>query len=144
MNRSYSKIRHIQESNRRLEETLLNEQNPALAGLAARVGSVIGNLFRKKENETSPALQAAQARVEAKTEQLRNSLREFHDEFEKLYRDRAKEISDSIKKLEAEKAPNLEKVKEQSTTLNTEYESLLSKITDSETEIQTILGNYNS
>jgi ElaB/YqjD/DUF883 family membrane-anchored ribosome-binding protein len=144
MNRSYSKIRHIQESNRRLEETLLNEQNPALAGLAARVGSVIGNLFRKKENETSPALQAAQARVEAKTEQLRNSLREFHDEFEKLYRDRAKEISDSIKKLEAEKAPNLEKVKEQSTTLNTEYESLLSKITDFETEIQTILGNYNS
>jgi ElaB/YqjD/DUF883 family membrane-anchored ribosome-binding protein len=144
MNRSFSKIRHIQEINQRLENKFLHEQNPALAGLAARVGSVIGNLFRKKENETSPALQAAQARVEAKTEQLRNSLREFHDEFEKLYRDRAKEISDSIKKLEAEKAPNLEKVKEQSTTLNSEYESLLSKITDFETEIQTILGNYNS
>jgi len=144
MNRSFSKIRHIQEINQRLENKFLHEQNPALAGLAARVGSVIGNLFRKKENETSPALQAAQARVEAKTVQLRNSLREFHDEFENLYRDRVKEINDSIKKLEAENAPNLEKVKEQSKTLDTEYENLLSKITAFETEIQTILGNYNS
>ena len=32
-----------------------------------------------KDKETSPALQAAQARVEAKTEQLRNSLKEFHE-----------------------------------------------------------------
>ena len=142
MNRSYSKIRHIQESNRRLEETLLNEQNPALAGLAARIGSVIGNLFRKKDKETSPALQAAQARVEAKTEQLRNSLKEFHEEFEKLYRDRVNEITEAIKNLEAEKSPNLEKVKEQSIALDNEYNTTLSKLTTFETDIQTILGNY--
>jgi hypothetical protein len=47
MNKSYSKIRHIQESNRRLEETLLNEQNANLAGLKARVGTGIKNIFTK-------------------------------------------------------------------------------------------------
>ena len=126
--RSVSKIRRMQQLNEQLEQRYLNEQNPSLAGFRAKLGSIIGNLFRKKENETSPALQAAQARVEAKTKQLRNSIREFQDEFEKLYRDRVSEINDSIKKLEAEKSPNLEKVKEQSENLDEEYESILSKL----------------
>lgn len=142
--RSVSKIRKMQQLNEQLEKRYLNEQNPILAGLKAKLGSYIGNLFRKKENETSPALQAAQARVEAKTKQLRNSLREFQDEFETLYRDRVSEINDSIKKLEAEKSPNLEKVKEQSENLDEEYESILSKIKTFEGEIQTILGNYSA
>ena len=134
----------MQQLNEQLEQRYLNEQNPSLAGFRAKLGSIIGNLFRKKENETSPALQAAQARVEAKTKQLRNSIREFQDEFEKLYRDRVSEINDSIKKLEAEKSPNLEKVKEQSENLDEEYESILSKIKTFEGEIQTILGNYSA
>lgn len=142
--RSVSKIRRMQQLNEQLEKRYLNEQNPALAGLKAKLGSIIGNLFRKKENETSPALQAAQARVEAKTKQLRNSLREFQDEFENLYRDRVSEINDSIKKLETEKSPNLEKVKEQSENLDKEYELILSKIKTFEGEIQTILGNYSA
>jgi DNA repair exonuclease SbcCD ATPase subunit len=142
--RSVSKIRRMQQLNEQLEQRYLNEQNPSLAGFRAKLGSIIGNLFRKKENETSPALQAAQARVEAKTKQLRNSIREFQDEFEKLYRDRVSEINDSIKKLEAEKSPNLEKVKEQSENLDEEYESILSKIKTFEGEIQTILGNYSA
>lgn len=142
--RSVSKIRKIQQLNEQLEKRYLNEQNPMLAGLKAKLGSYIGNLFRKKENETSPALQAAQARVEAKTKQLRNSLREFQDEFETLYRDRVSEINDSIKKLETEKSPNLEKVKEQSENLDKEYELILSKIKTFEGEIQTILGNYSA
>lgn len=142
--RSVNKIRRMQQLNEQLEQRYLNEQNPALAGLRAKLGSIIGNLFRKKENETSPALQAAQARVEAKTKQLRNSLREFQDEFENLYRDRVSEINDSIKKLEAEQSPNLEKVKEQSENLDEEYESILSKIKTFEGEIQTILGNYSA
>ena len=142
--RSVSKIRRMQQLNEQLEKRYLNEQNPSLAGFRAKLGSIIGNLFRKKENETSPALQAAQARVEAKTKQLRNSIREFQDEFEKLYRDRVSEINDSIKKLEAEKSPNLEKVKEQSENLDEEYESILSKIKTFEGEIQTILGNYSA
>jgi len=142
--RSVSKIRKMQQLNEQLEKRYLNEQNPALAGLRAKLGSIIGNLFRKKENETSPALQAAQARVEAKTKQLRNSLREFQVEFETLYRDRVSEINDSIKKLEDEKSPNLEKVKEQSENLDEEYESILSKIKTFEGEIQTILGNYSA
>ena len=142
--RSVSKIRRMQQLNEQLEKRYLNEQNPSLAGFRAKLGSIIGNLFRKKENETSPALQAAQARVEAKTKQLRNSLREFQDEFENLYRDRVSEINDSIKKLEAEKSPNLEKVKEQSENLDEEYESILSKIKTFEGEIQTILGNYSA
>ena len=142
--RSVNKIRRMQQLNEQLEQRYLNEQNPSLAGFRAKLGSIIGNLFRKKENETSPALQAAQARVEAKTKQLRNSLREFQDEFENLYRDRVSEINDSIKKLEAEKSPNLEKVKEQSENLDEEYESILSKIKTFEGEIQTILGNYSA
>ena len=142
--RSVSKIRKMQQLNEQLEKRYLNEQNPALAGLKAKLGSIIGNLFRKKENETSPALQAAQARVESKTKQLRNSLREFQDEFENLYRDRVSEINDSIKKLETEKSPNLEKVKEQSENLDKEYELILSKIKTFEGEIQTILGNYSA
>ena len=142
--RSVSKIRRMQQLNEQLEQRYLNEQNPSLAGFRAKLGSIIGNLFRKKENETSPALQAAQARVEAKTKQLRNSIREFQDEFEKLYRDRVSEINDSIKKSEAEKSPNLEKVKEQSENLDEEYESILSKIKTFEGEIQTILGNYSA
>ena len=142
--RSVNKIRRLQQLNEQLEQRYLNEQNPSLAGFRAKLGSIIGNLFRKKENETSPALQAAQARVEAKTKQLRNSLREFQDEFENLYRDRVSEINDSIKKLEAEKSPNLEKVKEQSENLDEEYESILSKIKTFEGEIQTILGNYSA
>jgi hypothetical protein len=142
--RSVNKIRRMQQLNEQLEQRYLNEQNPSLAGFRAKLGSIIGNLFRKKENETSPALQAAQARVEAKTKQLRNSIREFQDEFEKLYRDRVSEINDSIKKLEAEKSPNLEKVKEQSENLDEEYESILSKIKTFEGEIQTILGNYSA
>ena len=142
--RSVSKIRRMQQLNEQLEQRYLNEQNPSLAGFRAKLGSIIGNLFRKKENETSPALQAAQARVEAKTKQLTNSIREFQDEFEKLYRDRVSEINDSIKKLEAEKSPNLEKVKEQSENLDEEYESILSKIKTFEGEIQTILGNYSA
>ena len=142
--RSVNKIRRMQQLNEQLEKRYLNEQNPSLAGFRAKLGSIIGNLFRKKENETSPALQAAQARVEAKTKQLRNSIREFQDEFEKLYRDRVSEINDSIKKLEAEKSPNLEKVKEQSENLDEEYESILSKIKTFEGEIQTILGNYSA
>ena len=142
--RSVSKIRRMQQLNEQLEQRYLNEQNPSLAGFRAKLGSIIGNLFRKKENETSPALQAAQARVEAKTKQLRNSIREFQDEFEKLYRDRVSEINDSINKLEAEKSPNLEKVKEQSENLDEEYESILSKIKTFEGEIQTILGNYSA
>ena len=142
--RSVNKIRRMQQLNEQLEQRYLNEQNPSLAGFRAKLGSIIGNLFQKKENETSPALQAAQARVEAKTKQLRNSIREFQDEFEKLYRDRVSEINDSIKKLEAEKSPNLEKVKEQSENLDEEYESILSKIKTFEGEIQTILGNYSA
>ena len=142
--RSVNKIRRMQQLNEQLEQRYLNEQNPSLAGFRAKLGSIIGNLFRKKENETSPALQAAQARVEAKTKQLRNSIREFQDEFEKLYRDRVSEINDSIKKLEAEKSPNLEKVKEQSENLDKEYELILSKIKTFEGEIQTILGNYSA
>lgn len=142
--RSVNKIRRMQQLNEQLEQRYLNEQNPSLAGFRAKLGSIIGNLFRKKENETSPALQAAQARVEAKTKQLRNSIREFQDEFEKLYRDRVSEINDSIKKLEAEKSPNLEKIKEQSENLDEEYESILSKIKTFEGEIQTILGNYSA
>ena len=142
--RSVSKIRKMQQLNEQLEKRYLNEQNPALAGLKAKLGSIVGNLFRKKENETSPALQAAQARVESKTKQLRNSLREFQDEFENLYRDRVSEINDSIKKLETEKSPNLEKVKEQSENLDKEYELILSKIKTFEGEIQTILGNYSA
>ena len=142
--RSVNKIRRTQQLNEQLEQRYLNEQNPSLAGFRAKLGSIIGNLFRKKENETSPALQAAQARVEAKTKQLRNSIREFQDEFEKLYRDRVSEINDSIKKLEAEKSPNLEKIKEQSENLDEEYESILSKIKTFEGEIQTILGNYSA
>lgn len=142
--RSVSKIRKMQQLNEQLEKRYLNEQNPALAGLKAKLGSIVGNLFRKKENETSPALQAAQARVESKTKQLRNSLREFQDEFENLYRDRVNEINDSIKKLETEKSPNLEKVKEQSENLDKEYELILSKIKTFEGEIQTILGNYSA
>ena len=142
--RSVNKIRRMQQLNEQLEQRYLNEQNPSLAGFRAKLGSIIGNLFQKKENETSPALQDAQARVEAKTKQLRNSIREFQVEFEKLYRDRVSEINDSIKKLEAEKSPNLEKVKEQSENLDEEYESILSKIKTFEGEIQTILGNYSA
>ena len=49
MGKSYSKIRHIQESNQRLENNFLNEQNAALAGLKARVGTGVKNIFTKSK-----------------------------------------------------------------------------------------------
>lgn len=70
MKKSYSKIRHIQESNQRLENNFLNEQNANFAGLKARVGASLGNIFTGADQDRSPAIEAAFARIKAKSDQL--------------------------------------------------------------------------
>ena len=130
MNRSYSKIRHIQESNRRLEETLLNEQNANLAGLKARVGTGIKNIFRKGENDQSPAIEAAFARVNAKGNQLRKELAEFKEEFQKLYTDRKVYLDSAITKLKAKGKPNVGQVEERLTSLDQNFNNIQTKMAE--------------
>jgi chromosome segregation ATPase len=98
MNKSYSKIRHIQESNRRLEETLLNEQNANLAGLKARVGASLGNVFTGADKDRSPAIEAAFARIKAKSDQLYYSLTDYSTDLQKTFTDREREMYNSIQK----------------------------------------------
>jgi hypothetical protein len=122
MNRSYSKIRHIQESNRRLEETLLNEQNPALAGFGAKVKTGFNNLFAKKSEKLSPKVAAAQARVEAKTKIVQKEIREFIQELKTLYGDKRSELNDIITKRQGK--ANIEIIKQQLVDADTQYNAL--------------------
>ena len=94
MSKSYSKIRHMQESNQRLENNFLNEQNANLAGLKARVGASLGNIFTGADQDRSPAIEAAFARIKAKSDQLYNSLTDL----QKTFTDREREMYNSIQK----------------------------------------------
>lgn len=98
MSKSYSKIRHMQESNQRLENNFLNEQNANIAGLKARVGASLGNIFRGADEDRSPAIEAAFARIKAKSDQLYNSLTDYSTDLQKTFTDREREMYNSIQK----------------------------------------------
>lgn len=124
MKKSYSKLRHIQETNERLEKNYLNEQNANLAGLKARVGTGIKNIFRKSENDMSPRIEAAFARVAAKGNQLRKELAEYKEEYQKLYTDRKVDLENAVKKLQAKKKPNVEKVQQRLALLDQNFTNI--------------------
>jgi len=124
MNRSYSKIRHIQESNQRLENDFLGEQNANLAGLKARVGTGLKNIFRKSENDMSPKIEAAFARVTAKGNQLRRELADFKEEYQKLYTDRKVDLENAVKKLQIKNKPNLGKVQQRLALLDQNFTNI--------------------
>jgi hypothetical protein len=130
MKKSYSKIRHIQETNERLEKEFLNEQKANLAGLGARVGTAVGNVFRKSENDKSPEIEAAFARVTSKSNQLRKQLEEFKNDYQKLYTDRKVQLDNAIKKLQAKGKPNLEKVQQRLALLDQNFNNIQAKIAD--------------
>ena len=88
-----------------MENNFLNEQNAALAGLKARVGTGVKNIFTKSENDMSPRIEAAFARVNAKGNQLRKELAEFKSEYQKLYTDRKVYLDNAVKKLQAKGKP---------------------------------------
>ena len=130
MGKSYSKISHIQESNQRLENNFLNEQNAALAGLKARVGTGVKNIFTKSENDMSPRIEAAFARVNAKGNQLRKELAEFKSEYQKLYTDRKVYLDNAVKKLQAKGKPNAGKVQQRLTSLDQNFNNIQAKIAE--------------
>ena len=130
MSKSYSKIRHMQESNQRLENNFLNEQNAALAGLKARVGTGVKNIFTKSENDMSPRIEAAFARVNAKGNQLRKELAEFKGEYQKLYSDRKVYLDNAVAKLKAKGKANAGKVEQRLTLLDQNYTNIQTKIAE--------------
>ena len=130
MSRSYSKIRHMQESNQRLENNYLNEQNAALAGLRARVGTGVKNIFTKSENDMSPRIEAAFARVNAKGNQLRKELADFKAEYQKLYSDRKVYLDNAVAKLKAKGKANAGKVEQRLTLLDQNFNNIQAKIAE--------------
>ncbi len=130
MRRSISKLRHIQETNQKIENNFLNEQNVGLAGAKAAVGTSIKNIFTKSENDKSPQIEAAYARVTAKGNQLRNELNEFKEDFQKLYTDRKVYLDNAIKKLQTKGKENLPKVQERLKMLDQNFNNIQTKIDD--------------
>lgn len=130
MGKSYSKIRHMQESNQRLENNFLNEQNASLAGLKARVGTGVKNIFTKSENDMSPRIEAAFARVNAKGNQLRKELADFKGEYQKLYSDRKVYLDNAVAKLKAKGKANAGKVEQRLTLLDQNYNNIQAKIAE--------------
>ena len=118
MNRSYSKIRHIQESNQRLEQNYLKENklinedalsdDPTQTG-ATQTGEIRSsaalqgffNIFRGASKDVSPKMAAAQAKIRNKATQLINTLNEFSQEIENAYRDRESDMSTINNNLQA-------------------------------------------
>ena len=57
MNRSYSKIRHIQESNLRLEKRMLSEQvNPQSASTTTQPKSIVNNVAKEVLKNVTPQM----------------------------------------------------------------------------------------
>jgi len=77
MNRSYSKIRHIQEANQRLEKRMLSEQGPL--GRAIEVGSeFLAKLFSKEESQLGKAFSKGSGRMgEVAVESLPHEIENF-------------------------------------------------------------------
>ena len=130
MSKSYSKIRHMQESNQRLENNYLNEQNANLAGLKARVGTGLKNIFTKSENDMSPRIEAAFARVTAKGNQLRNDLAEFKADYQRLYSDRKVYLDNAVAKLKAKGKANAGKVEQRLVSLDQNFNNIQAKIAE--------------
>jgi hypothetical protein len=120
----------MQESNQRLENNFLNEQNANFAGLKARVGTGVKNIFTKSENDASPRIEAAFARVTAKGNQLRKELAEFKSEYQKLYTDRKVFLDNAVKKLQAKGKPNAGKVQQRLTLLDQNFNNIQAKIAE--------------
>jgi len=141
MSKSYSKIRHIQESNQRLENNYLSEQNANLAGLGARVNTTltnVGNTLKGKgELNRNPKVEAAFARVTAKEKQLRDTLRDFKFDFERLYSDRKVDLEAKVKKMKEKGRKNAPEVENRLTLLDNLFKNLSTKIT----EIETLINN---
>ena len=139
MNRSYSKIRHIQEANLKLEQNLLNEQNPKLAGLGASISTGFNNIFAKKSERLSPKIAAAQARVEAKTKSVQKEIREFLQDLNALYGDRRNELNDVIKNRAGK--GNIEAITKQLNDTTNQYNTLKTKLETLVTDLDVLLGN---
>jgi hypothetical protein len=120
----------MQESNQRLENNFLNEQNANLAGLKARVGTGIKNIFTKSENDMSPRIEAAFARVTAKGNQLRNDLAEFRADYQKLYTDRKVYLDNAVAKLKAKGKANAGKVEQRLASLDQNFNNIQAKIAE--------------
>jgi hypothetical protein len=131
MNRSYSKIRHIQESNQRLEQNyfkqnnLINEDdlagNPTNTVEPTQTGEIRSsaalqgffNIFRGASKDVSPKMAAAQGKIRNKATQLINTLNDFSQEIENAYRDRESDMSTINQNLQAkiDKEQNADKKK---------------------------------
>jgi len=128
MNKSFSKIRHIQEINQRIENDYLNEQNANIAGLKARDGTAVGNVFRKSENDLSPRIEAAFARVNAEGNQLRRELATFKGEFKNLYTDRKVYLNNAVTKLKNKGKANASNVENRLNLLDQNFNNIQAKI----------------
>jgi hypothetical protein len=115
---SNSKIRHIQESNKRLEQNylkqnkLINEQpldgdttntvEPTQTGEIRSNAALEGffNIFRGASKDVSPKMAAAQYKIRNKASQLIDTLNEFSQEIENAYRDRESDMTTINKNLQ--------------------------------------------
>lgn len=106
MKKSYSKIRHIQETNERLEKEFLNENKTKvdlnegwfdrlkanIAGAFSRtvtIGQNIGAVFAGGEAQ-SPALEAAKARIRQRLSKLNGELDGLTEDLGMLYNEKDK------------------------------------------------------
>jgi predicted nucleic acid-binding Zn-ribbon protein len=80
MKKSYSKIRHIQETNERLEKEFLEEQKllnklrAGIEGAGANIQARAGNMFGKEKIRKNPKLQGLLAKIKTRQEYLRKQL----------------------------------------------------------------------
>jgi len=145
MHRSYSKIRHIQESNQRLEQKYLKENKllkedalvgeptntdePTQTGVtqtgATQTGEIRSsaalqgffNIFRGASKDVSPKMAAAQGKIRNKATELIKTLNEFSQEIENAYRDRQSDMSTINNNLQAK--IDKEQDKDKKTALST-------------------------
>ena len=131
MNRSFNKIRHIQESNRRLEQRLVNELvKPALL---TRIGTTLGNIFKKSSENESPEIEAAYQRLNNKASDLKEKLKQFKIDFDKLYVEKKGSIQKEMDKLntsgkEGGQSDNYKNVDNRKKELDSNYNNIIEKI----------------
>jgi len=103
MNRSYSKIRHIQEANQRLEKRLLSEQMDGMEEFNQELQDVGETLSAEEIQELQP-----ECSISYEVPEYSNEIKKFEDEVKKMT---VPQIKNKIKELKAQQRSN--KVQEQ-------------------------------
>ncbi len=103
MNKSYSKIRHIQEANQRLEKRLLSEQMDGMEEFNQELQDVGETLSAEEIQELQP-----ECSISYEVPEYSDEIKKFEDEVKKMT---VPQIKNKIKELKAQQRSN--KVQEQ-------------------------------